>query len=216
MAREQSSGATSVGAHNQRQHDRDEGHRPDRDTSGEGRRDRESAARDKFGGVNIGASFFGWIVAIGIAVLLTSSIGAVGASVGFSGNLSQSAAERQAGSIGIAAAVVLLLVLVIGYYTGGYVAGRMSRFDGGRQGTMVWVIGLLVTIVAIALGAVFGSQYNILDRVSLPRLPINIGQFGWGALVTGIAVIVLTLLAAVIGGKVGHRYHDRVDRAVSR
>ena len=123
--------------------------------------------------MNIGASFFGWIVAIGIAVLLTSIVGAVGAAVGFSGNLSQSEAERQAGTIGIAAAIVLLLVLMIGYYAGGYVAGRMSRFDGGRQGFMVWLIGLLVTIVAIVLGAVFGSQYNILDRVSLPRVPVS-------------------------------------------
>lgn len=214
MAREERSGATPVGAHNRREQHPEEDYRSDRDTSTERRRDGASEARDKFGGVNIGASFFGWIVAIGIAVLLTSIIGAVGAAVGFSGNVSQSEADRQAGSIGIAAAVVLLLVLMIGYYTGGYVAGRMSRFDGGRQGLMVWLMGLLVTIIAIVLGAVFGSQYNILDRVSLPRVPINVAQLGWGALITGIAVVLLTLLAAVIGGKVGHRYHDRVDRAV--
>ena len=94
----------------------------------------------------LGASFFGWIVAIGIAVLLTSIVGAIGTAVGFSGNLSQSDAERQAGTIGIVSAIVLLLVLMVAYYAGGYVAGRMSRFDGGRQGFMVWLIGLLVTI----------------------------------------------------------------------
>jgi hypothetical protein len=179
-------------------------------------RARDQDARDKFGGVNLGASFFGWIVAIGIAVILTSIVGAIGAAVGFSGNLSQTAAERQAGTIGIAAAVVLLLVLMIGYYAGGYVAGRMSRFDGGRQGFVVWLMGLLVTLVAIGLGALFGSQYNLLDRVSLPRIPITLDELGWGALVTGLAVVLLTLLAAVLGGKVGHRYHDRVDRAAGR
>ena len=215
MTRNDDNGATRLGAHT-RDREPDEAHSSGREISTDGRRARESEARDKFGGVNIGASFFGWIVAIGVAVLLTSIVGAVGAGVGFSGNLSQSAAERQAGTIGIAAAIVLLLVLMIGYYAGGYVAGRMSRFDGGRQGFMVWMIGLLVTVVAVVLGAVFGSQYNILDRVSLPRLPVTLDQIGWGALITAVAVIVLTLLSAVMGGKVGHRYHDRVDRAAGR
>jgi hypothetical protein len=177
-----------------------------------GSRAEHETAREKFGGANVGASFFGWIVAVGVAIILTSIIGAVGAAVGFTGSVSQSEAERRAGTIGIAAAVVLLLVLMVGYYCGGYVAGRMSRFDGGRQGLAVWLIGLAVTVIAIGLGALFGSQYNVLDRVSLPRVPIAVDQLGWGAVVTGAAVIVLTLLAAIIGGKVGHRYHDRVDR----
>jgi amino acid transporter len=173
-------------------------------------------ARDKFGGLNIGAAFFGWLVAIAIAILLTSIVGAVLAGVGSQTTVTQSEAQRQAGTIGVAAGIVLLLVLVIGYYTGGYVAGRMSRFDGGRQGTGVWLIGLLVTIVAIGLGALFGSQYNILDRVSLPRIPVSTDQLGWGAAITAVAVVLLTLLAAMLGGKVGHRYHDRVDRAAGR
>ncbi|MDN4175681.1 hypothetical protein QWY28_22150 [Nocardioides sp. SOB77] len=171
------------------------------------------AAREKFGGLNIGAVFFGWLVAIAITILLTSIIGAVTAAVGSNAAISQTDAERQAGTIGVVAAAVLLIVLTIGYYTGGYVAGRMSRFDGGRQGFGVWILGLAVTVVAILLGAVFGAQYNILDRVNLPRLPISTDQLGWGGLVTAIAVLALTLLAALVGGKVGHRYHDRVDRA---
>lgn len=179
-------------------------------------RDLEPEARDKFGGANIGAGFFGWIVAVGMAIILTSIVGALAAAFGFSGNISQSQAQRQAGTIGIAAAIVLLIVLMVAYYAGGYVAGRMSRYDGGRQGLTVWVIGLVVTIIAIALGALFGSQYNLLDRVSLPRIPIALDQIGWGALITGVAVILLTLLAALIGGKVGHKYHDRVDRAAGR
>lgn len=180
------------------------------------RQDRTHEARDKFGGTNLGASFFGWIVAVGIAIMLTSIVGAIGAAVGFTGNVSQSQGQRQAGTIGIAAAIVLLVVLMVGYYAGGYVAGRMSRFDGGRQGLVVWLIGLVVTIAAIALGALFGSQYNLLDRVSMPRIPVALDQLGWGAVITAIAVIVLTAVAAVVGGKVGHRYHDRVDRLARR
>lgn len=170
-------------------------------------------ARDRFGGLNWGSAFFGWLVAIAIAILLTSIIGAVLAAVSATTQVTQSQAEKEAGTIGVTSAVVLLLVLLVGYYLGGYVAGRMSRYDGGRQGMGVWLIGLVVTIIAIALGAIFGSQYNILDRVNLPNIPVSSSQLGYGAVITAVAIVLLTLLAAVLGGKAGRRYHDKVDRA---
>jgi hypothetical protein len=171
-------------------------------------------ARDRFGGINWGAAFFGWLVAVGLTILLTGIVGAVAAAVSDSTNVTQSEAERQAGTIGIVAGVVLLVVLAIAYYAGGYVAGRMSRFDGGKQGLAVWLIGLVVTLLAIGLGAVFGNEYNIFDRVNLPRLPISTDDLSTGGLITAAAVLVVSLLAAMLGGKVGHRYHDKVDRVV--
>ncbi|MBC7632376.1 hypothetical protein [Aeromicrobium sp.] len=173
-------------------------------------------ARDKFGGLNWGSAFFGWLVAIAVAILLTSVVGAVLAAVSASTQVTQSQAQRDAGTIGVTSAIILLVVLLVGYYLGGYVAGRMSRFDGGRQGAGVWVIGLVVAVVALVLGAIFGSQYNILDRVNLPNIPLSGSQLGMGAGITAVAVVLLTLVAAVLGGKVGHRYHDRVDRAAGR
>ena len=174
----------------------------------------QAAARDKFGGINWGASFFGWLVAVALAILLTSIAGAIAAGVGVTTNITQSEAEREAEGIGFVAALVLLAVLLIGYYTGGYVAGRMSRFDGARQGLGVWLIGLVVTIAAVVLGAVFGRQYNILDRVDLPRIPFSTDHLGWGTIITGLVVLAGTLLVAMLGGGVGHRYHNRVDRVV--
>jgi amino acid transporter len=176
----------------------------------------EEHARERFGGLNLGATFFGWLVAVAVSILLTSIVGAVVAALGSTASVTQSQAQRDAGTIGVAAALVLVLVLALGYYAGGYVAGRMSRFDGGRQGLAVWLLGLLVTVVALVLGAVFCSTYNVLDRVSLPRIPVDSGTLGWGTVITGVAVLLLTLAAAVLGGKVGHRYHDRVDRAIHR
>lgn len=169
-------------------------------------------ARDRFGGTNWGSAFFGWLVAVGITIILTGIVGAIVAGISDSTEVTQSEAERQAGTIGITAGIVLLVVLTLGYFAGGYVAGRMSRFDGGRQGLGVWIIGLVVTLVAIALGAIFGTQYNILDRVNLPRIPLSADQLSWGGVITAVAVLVLTLLAAMAGGKAGHRYHDKVDR----
>ena len=201
MSRQQNSGSTSYDEND------------DRSMLG---RHGDAAARARFGGVNIGAAFFGWLVAIAIAILLTSIAGAVAAAFGLSQNVTQSEAQRQAGTIGLVAAIVLVAVLLFAYYAGGYVAGRMSRFDGAKQGFAVWLIGLLVTIVAVALGAAFGAQYNILDRVSLPRIPVSTDQLSIGGIITAIVVVVGTLLFAVAGGKIGHRYQNRVDREAYR
>ncbi len=173
-------------------------------------------AQDRFGGTNWGSAFFGWLVAIGLTILLTGIVGAVAAGISDSTQVTQSEAERQAGTIGIVAGVVLLVVLALAYYAGGYVAGRMSRFDGGKQGLAVWIIGLVVTLLAIGLGALFGNQYNIFDRVDLPRLPISTDQLSTGGVITAVAVLVVTLLAAMAGGKMGQRYHNKVDRVAHR
>jgi hypothetical protein len=173
----------------------------------------EDARRDKFGGMNLGAAFFGWLVAIAVSILLTSIAGAIVAALGSNANVTQSEAQRQAGTIGIFAGIVLLVVLMIGYYCGGYVAGRMSRYSGTKQGLGVWVIGLIVTIIAVVLGAVFGQQYDILSRVNLPRLPISGDALSTGGIIAALAVLVGTLVAAVAGGSVGTHYHRRVDRA---
>ena len=173
-------------------------------------------AYDKFGGGNAGAAFFGWLVAVAVAVLLTGLVGAVAAAIGDAQEITQSDAERDAGTIGIAAAIALIAVLVIGYYAGGYVAGRMSRFDGARQGVLVWVLGLVITVVAVAAGWVFGDQYNVFDRVDLPRIPIPTDDMTTGGIVTGVVVLIGTLLAAAAGGKIGRHYHARVDRYAER
>src|SRR5690242_5529026 len=62
-------------------------------------------AYERFGGINWGAAFFGWLVTIAVTVLLTSIIGAVVAAVSDSTNVTQTDAERQAGTIGMAAAI---------------------------------------------------------------------------------------------------------------
>lgn len=173
-------------------------------------------AYDKFGGTNAGAGFFGWLVAVAVTALLTGIVGAIAAAVGDAQNVTQSDAERAAGTVGLVSAIVLIAVLVIGYYAGGYVAGRMSRFDGARQGAWVWAIGLVATIVAVAAGWAFGAKYNVLDRVNLPRIPIPHDQMTTGGILTAIVLLAGTLLAAVAGGKVGQHYHTRVDRYADR
>src|SRR5829696_3838081 len=170
-------------------------------------------ARETFGGFNWGSAFFGWLVATGVAVLLLALAGAIGGPIAGSSIGSERQAVGQAGTIGIVGGIVLLIVLAIAYFAGGYVAGRMSRFDGGRQGLGVWIIGLVITILLAIAGAILGSQFNLLAQLNLPTVP-NAGSFGIGAIITLVLVLVVTLLAAMGGGRAGQRYHRKVDTAL--
>ena len=175
-------------------------------------RDVRARQREEFGGTNWGAAFFGWLVAIGVAVILLAILSAAGTAFGLSENVNQSDANSNADTIGIVGGILLIAVLAIAYYCGGYVSGRMSRFDGGRQGFGTWVIGLIVTIILAVAGVIFGSEYNILEQLNLPRIPIDEGSLTAGAAIALAAVVIITLLAAMGGGKAGERYHRRIDR----
>jgi hypothetical protein len=183
----------------------------DREATVTGRETVRARQHEEFGGTNWGAAFFGWLVAIGVAVILLAILSAAGAAFGLT-DVSKSEAQANAETIGIVGALLLIGVLTIAYLCGGYVSGRMSRFDGGRQGRGTWVVGLIVTIVAAAAGAIFGSEYNVLEKLNLPYIPIDNGTLTAGAAVTLAAVLVLTLLAAMGGGKAGERYHRKIDR----
>jgi len=171
-----------------------------------------SRQRDEFGGINWGASFFGWLVAVGVAVLLTALLAAAGAAVGLTAT-TESEATSNAEEIGLGGGIALVVVLMIAYYAGGYVAGRMSRFDGGRQGLGTWAIGLVVTIVLALAAVALGDQYNVLERLNLPALPVGEQTLATGGVIALAAIVLGSLLAAMLGGKVGERYHKRVDRA---
>ncbi|HEY7454727.1 MAG TPA: TIGR04086 family membrane protein [Thermoleophilaceae bacterium] len=178
----------------------------------EAARDIRARQRAEYGGLNWGAAFFGWLVAVGIAVILLAILSAAGTAFGLS-EVSESEANSNAEAIGVVGGVLLIAVLAVAYYCGGYVSGRMSRFDGGRQGFGTWVIGLTVTIILAVAGVVFGSEYNVLEQLNLPRIPVEEGTLTTGAAIALAAVVLLTLLAALGGGKAGEHYHKRIDRA---
>ena len=168
--------------------------------------------KEEFGGVNWGAAFFGWLVAVGLGALLVGLLAAMGAAVGLT-ELSDTEAAGNASELGIGGAIALLVALAIAYFCGGYVAGRMSRFDGARQGMGAWLIGLIVTVILAIAGALLGAEYNVLERLELPALPVGDSELAAGGAVALALVVLGTLLAAMTGGKAGEHYHRKVDRA---
>jgi MFS family permease len=165
--------------------------------------------RDEYGGTNWGAAFFGWLVAVGLGALLVALLSAAGTAIAISeiDEATGSAAE----TVGIVGGILILAVTLIAYFAGGYVAGRMSRFDGARQGLGVWIWSIAIAIVLAILGAVAGSEYNLFAGLELPRIPVDEGDVTTGGLILLALVLVGTLLAAMAGGKAGERYHRKVD-----
>ena len=107
--------------------------------------------------------------------------------------------------------------MAIAYYCGGYVSGRMSRFDGGRQGFGTWAIGLIVTIVLAVAGVVFGSEVQRAREAEPAAHPDRRGHAHDGRRSSrSLAVVIATLLAAMGGGKAGERYHRKIDRLAYR
>ena len=176
--------------------------------------DSVAAQRARFGGIKWGAAFFGWLSANGLAVILVALLSAGGVALGLAQGVDTAdEAANQVETLGIGGGIAVLVVLFLAYLAGGYVAGRMARFDGARQGLAVWLVGLIVVLLLAAAGGILGSQYNVLQQLNLPRIPIDEGTATTAGIITLAAILLVTLLGAVLGGKLGERYHRKVDRA---
>ena len=180
-------------------------------------RDRQSVvAREKeeFGGVKVGSAFFGWLTATGTAVLLTALLAAAGAAVGLASDADAADATQSADTVGLVSGIVLLVVLFVAYYYGGYVAGRMARFDGIKQGVAVWVWAALIAVVVAILSVVAGDRFNVLAQLNkFPRIPVSGGDLTTSAIIAALAVALASLAGAILGGLSGMRFHRKVDKA---
>jgi len=185
-------------------------------------RDRHSVLnrqKDEFGGVKIGSAFFGWLTATGTALLLTAFVAAAGTAFSVATDTDARRATSQAAAqdprtVAIMGAVVLLLVLFVAYYCGGYVAGRMARFNGLTQGVAVWLWAVVIAALVAILAAVAGSQYDVLSQLnSFPRIPLSERDMTTGGSIALVVVAVGSLAGSLLGGLAGMRFHRQVDRA---
>lgn len=165
--------------------------------------------KDAFGGIKVGAAFLGWLTTIGAIILLVAVVTAVATGIGIDTNVS----TQELRGVGIGVAIVLLVIVAIAYFTGGYVAGRMARFNGARQGLAVWLWAVLIAVVLAVVGLVADSQTNITSQVNLPPIPASSSDVTAAGLIGLAIVLAVTLVAAILGGLAGMRFHRRVDRA---
>jgi len=167
----------------------------------------------RFGGIRWGSAFFGWVTAMGMVTLLSALATAAAAALGL---VNPTPDPGTVQTMGVAGGAVLLAIIFVGFYCGGYVAGRMARFAGARQGVAVWLWTLFVAVVGAVIatvsGAVSGPRLDELIRLPLNGGLMNGGVLSAGAAALAVGALVVTLVGAVLGGLGGMRYHRRVDR----
>ena len=170
--------------------------------------------KDRYGGIKWGSAFFGWLTATGTAVLLTAILVAAGATVGVATGADAADAQNNAATIGLAGGLALLAVILVAYFCGGYVAGRMARFNGVKQGVAVWIWAVVIAAAVAIAGAALGDKYDLLDRIGgFPRLPIGGDNVTTGSIVAVAIALIAALIGAILGGLAGMRFHRKVDRA---
>ncbi len=157
------------------------------------------------------AAFFGLLAAVGLAAVLVAMLigGLVAAGVT---DFSQDAAGVF-GHLVTAGGAIAVAILALSYLTGGYVAGRMARFDGWRQGLGVWLLTVLM-VIAVGIAAwISGGTLDPTKSISLPGNPVDGGPLGEGRGVILAVLAIVPLIAAAAGGIMGERFHRAVDRA---
>ena len=170
-------------------------------------------AHDRFGGFDVPAQLTGMLVAIALVLLLGGIAGAVIGSIayqtGLQGNLSD---------ISIGALASGIVVLFVSFLIGGWAAGRIARYDGGRNGLMTAVWFLILTAILAGLGIWFGAQYNVVGRVDLPNwfdAWFSDDDVTVAAALSGIGAVIAALLGGFLGGLWGARYHRRADATIA-
>jgi membrane protease YdiL (CAAX protease family) len=177
--------------------------------------EREDRLRDMYGGVDWLASFLGFVFAAVLGAIFSVVTGLLLAPLGFSLNLG--------GEIGAAVITGLVLVAVLvflTYFCGGYVAGRLARFDGGRNGMMLLLWTLVTALLAALVGGIFSnflpagiseSVQNLMQNGVLSTIG-NLSQLGLVGIVIFIGALLVALLGGFLGGRLGSRYHTEIDR----
>jgi hypothetical protein len=179
------------------------------------RREVVGRQKDAFGGMKFGSCFFGWLTASGAAVLLVALVTGVGAALGLTQNVDvTNPTAAQTESIGFVGGIILIAIIFVSYLAGGYVAGRMARFNGFKQGLGVWLWAVIMAILVAVAGWLADARFDVLAQLnSFPRIPVNEGTLTTAGVIAAICVVAASLIGALLGGLAGMRYHRRVDRA---
>jgi len=174
----------------------------------------EAVAAARHGGADLAASLSGFFAGLG-ALAFASALVAAGANeLDFQLNLVDVDGAMTDSSI--VGAVIALAVVFLTFLFGGWVAGRMARFDGGKNGLGAGLWLLVLSAVFAVLGALVGPELNAFGPAGLPDWfsAIRPDVRSTAAIVSAVVFAAVVLLGGYLGGKLGERYNQRVDASL--
>ena len=178
--------------------------------------EREDRLRDMYGGVDWLASFLGFVFTLVIAAVFSAVAGLVLVPFGFSPDIS----GGELGASVLTGLAVVGVLIFLTYFFGGYVAGRLARFDGGRNGAMVlaWtiIVALILALVALVFSGFLPSGVaRLIANLARGTASAagNLAGAGVVGIVVAVVALLLALLGGIFGGRLGGRYHTEIDRA---
>lgn len=178
--------------------------------------EREDRLRDMYGGVDWLASFLGFVFVLVAGSFLSLVVGSVLVPLGISPDL----AGAELGAAAITGLVLVGILVFLTYFFGGYVAGRLARFDGGRNGAML-LLWTGVTVLVLALVNAVLSDFlpagvsevigNLAQNIELSAIG-GLSELGVVGVLIFAGALLVALLGGFLGGRLGSRYHAEIDR----
>jgi hypothetical protein len=164
-----------------------------------------TTAHRRFGGFDLLAALGGMLAALGLTVLLAGIAGATG-TVSYQ-------RDTDIADVSSAGLITGMAILLVAFFVGGWVAGRMARYDGILNGTLSALLFVLLAGGLSALGTWADAKYDFFNDVRLPQW--FSGPDTAAAMITAAVGIAVVLLAGALGGGAGTRYHRRADALIA-
>ncbi|MDQ3784468.1 MAG: YrzE family protein [Actinomycetota bacterium] len=164
------------------------------------------------GGVSFWSILTGVVVAFGAFLLLSSIIGGILSVLGIAEGGIPSGSEAVEAGIGVG--IGLVIAQFLSYLWGGYTAGRMARGKGLLNGILVPILAIVVLLVLGAIATVVASNVSGVsaqDAQRVQELGLPLGELADIGTATGIGILVAMLLGGTLGGKLGERWHSKLE-----
>src|SRR3984893_2775145 len=170
-------------------------------------RDRKALARDAgMGQLSAVSILAGTLAAYGAVAVLLAIAGGIAAAVNSGTDFSNVAWTQLKAGTGVIVAVVLL----VSYFFGGYVSGRMARRSGVANGIGVFVLGVIIALVVGVLVKQAGGGSSITSALRNVGAPTTWHEWRDVGTIAGIAALVAMLLGSILGGSWGDRWHTKL------
>lgn len=113
---------------------------------------------------------------------------------------------------GAVGGLVTALVLLTAYLFGGYVAGRMARRSGLLHGVLVFILSLVGGAIVGAVVGGLSDDDALTDNLSSIGIPTSTDDLTGVAVVSAIVSVAAMLIGAILGAKLGERWHTKLAR----